>query len=447
LAAIRGWSKPLFPPDPPPSTEHRIRRFLLYAGAGAVLMTVFVLRVSESIPGWQSLWSEDGAIFFSQAVAHPLVTNLFTPYSGYLHFAPRLLAQADSLFPVRDTAALYVLEGSAAATGCALLVYRSTQTLIASRGLRALLAASLITLPAARYELIATLVNIQWFLTATLLWLLLWRPSTAAGRIVVCGVAFLAAASQPLVAIFLPVVILRLFAVPWRENGLVVAYAAGLACQAWALLTHAVPSSASLGYVHVGAHVVAKLFALRVGVGTLAGTRPTVNFWLDHGPKAVAAVTVLILVAAALALRSAPRRVQIWAATSIGVAAVLFAYTTHSRYVTISLAPGQDPLEWNARYTFVPSILLLAVLAMAASNVLARARPALRVGAVAAIAVALGFAWASGFQSTRGTGPEWTAVLAAARPHCQPGASIAVTITPPPWKAVVPCSMLGVGRR
>jgi hypothetical protein len=380
-------------------------------------------------------------------VAHPLVTNLFTPYSGYLHFAPRLLAQADSLFPVRDTAALYALEGSAVAAVCALLVFRSTQTLIGSRGMRALLAASVITLPAARYELIATLVNIQWFLTATLLWLLLWRPSTRAGRIVACGVAFLAAGSQPLVAIFLPVVILRLLAVPWRENGVVVAYAGGLACQAWALLTHPVPSAASLGYTQVGTHLVAKLFALRVGVGALAGTGPTVDFWLRYGPWGAVAVTAVVLAAAALALRRAPRRVQIWAATGVLAGAALFAYTTHSRYVRIALAPGQDPLQWNARYSYVPSILLLGALAMGASHLLARVRPALHVGAVAAIAVALVFAWTSGFRSTRSTAPRWSTALAAARTHCRPGGSVTVTITPPPWTAEVPCSMLGIRQR
>jgi hypothetical protein len=394
------------------------------------------------------MWAEDGAVFLSQAVSHSLVANLFTPYSGYLHFAPRLLAQADTLFPLRDAAWLYAVEGSMVATGCALVVFRATRGLIGSRTLRFTLAAAMLCLPLAHYELLANLVNIQWYLTATVLWVLIWRPRTASGRSVACLVAFLAAGSQPLVAIFLPVAVLRVLTTrTWWENAATIAYAAGLSCQAWSLIAHPAPSASALAYVQAGAPLIAKLFVLRVGLGTLGGTGPTDTLWAHFGILAAIVATLLVIGAVVLGLRRAVRPVQVWAVTAMITGALLFAYMTHARYVLIALAPGQDPLQWDSRYSYVPVILMLAALAMAGGNILTRLPPRTRWVTLTLGLACLVALWIPGFCEGTRAGPTWSVALASADARChRPGEPVAVTIAPPPWTAQIPCSLLVTSR-
>jgi hypothetical protein len=90
---------------------------------------------------------------------HGFLTNLFTPYAGYLHLAPRTLAQIDAQFPVQAAAWLFAVEGSAAATCCALVVFAASREWLHSRAVRAAMAASMLLLPVSSYELLANITN------------------------------------------------------------------------------------------------------------------------------------------------------------------------------------------------------------------------------------------------------------------------------------------------
>ena len=74
-------------------------------------------------------------------------------------------------------------------------------------------------LPVATSELLDNMVNLPWWLFFAAFWAFLWRPQTAAGRVVAGAVCFLATASEPLVALFVPLAVVRALVLrPLREH-------------------------------------------------------------------------------------------------------------------------------------------------------------------------------------------------------------------------------------
>jgi hypothetical protein len=206
-------------------------------GVGFVLLAAVALVRQAGVPAMQTLWAEDGLIFYSQALAHSFWRTLITAYNGYDQLVPRLVIQLAKLAPVADVSAVVALcgAGGLAALGC--LVFHMSRGHIASPALRGLLVAAMVALPLANVEMLDNLVNLPWWLFFAAFWALLWRPETTAGRVTAGLICCLAAASEPLVGVFVALAAFRVWALPrLKEQASTAGLAIGLVYQAAVVL-------------------------------------------------------------------------------------------------------------------------------------------------------------------------------------------------------------------
>lgn len=191
-----------------------IRSHSAVAAVIAVLAAVmFVLRGLPRIRD-AALFAEDGQIFLAEAHNDGLIA-IVTPYAGYLHFLPRLIA---AIFePLHVTAAPTAYVWSAIVVHLAMLLPALSARLawlLPSPLLRAGLFATLTLMPPLwePYGNIANLIFVAGI--ALLLLVLSSDPTTRAGRIVELGSIALIGLSGPLIVIFLPFLAWR-----WWRNG------------------------------------------------------------------------------------------------------------------------------------------------------------------------------------------------------------------------------------
>ena len=83
-----------------------------------------------------------------------------------------------------------------------------------------MLGAALILLPLAPIEMVDGGVTSPWYLFPTAFWAVMWRPRTRSGMLAAGLMAFAAASSVIVVVIFLPLLVVRVIALPrWRGRG------------------------------------------------------------------------------------------------------------------------------------------------------------------------------------------------------------------------------------
>ena len=147
-----------------------------YAG-GFVLVVVLALARQTGLPATETLWAEDGVIFYSQAVAHSVAHTLAASYNGYGQLVPRLAVQLTVLGPLRDVPTAVALAGAMGLALVSCVVFHTARGHIASPALRALLVGSMVMLPVAVVEMLDNLVNLPWWIFFAAFWALLWRPA------------------------------------------------------------------------------------------------------------------------------------------------------------------------------------------------------------------------------------------------------------------------------
>ena len=159
----------------------------------------------------------------------------------------------------------------------------------------ALLAAAVILLPVANTELLDNLVNVPWWLFFAAFWALLWRPRSLSGQVVAALMCFLAAASQPLVGLFLPLAAVRAVSLrePQEQAG-GVGLLLGLAYQAAVVLAVGTQALISPGYFHG----IGQSFAVRAGGGLFGGVKGA--DWLFHHRGLGVALGAVVLCAVVL---------------------------------------------------------------------------------------------------------------------------------------------------
>ena len=203
----------------------------------AAMTAISISRVGG--PGaLDSVWAEDGAVFYQATFHHSFFSALFTPNNGYLEFLPRFLMGLVSLLPVSRAAAAIALTGTVLSSAMALLVYHASAEHIRSRVLRATLAIVTALPVFGAGEISNNIVNLQWFLLYVTFWMLVWNPQAVGRRAVAAAVLFLAVSSDPIPTFFLtPILLARLWCRPWRESRWqVYGVAAGLVFQGLAML-------------------------------------------------------------------------------------------------------------------------------------------------------------------------------------------------------------------
>ena len=474
--------EPLFPLAAP----SRWPRPLLACGYGVgfVLLAAVALVRQAGVPATQTLWAEDGLIFYSQALAHSFWRTLITAYNGYDQLVPRLVIQLAKVAPIADVSTVVALSGAGglAALGC--LVFHMSRGHIASPALRGLLVAAMVALPLANVEMLNNLVNLPWWLFFAAFWALLWRPDTTAGRVTAGLICCLAAASEPLVGVFVALAAFRVWALPrLKEQASTVGLAIGLVYQAAVVLGN----HGENAFPKAGLSGLPADFALRVGLGWLGGMRGTdavvrwdrsiaevlgallfaaivvVGFKL--GSRQVRAFTIATAVMAPVCfavpvwLRGAGPFMQL-AATSVGyggryaatsilmlVSAILvlaghLSSDRHRRAPVQAPAPAPAPAAAPAHFPdrALPIVSWRGAAGSSSSSAAgSRARLAFVVCCVLLLP-----AWVADFRDANGRadGPTWQSQLSVAVAICRTATRarvVDVAIDPPRWMVYLPC--------
>jgi hypothetical protein len=397
-----------------------------YAG-GFVLVVVLALARQTGFPATETLWAEDGVIFYSQAVAHPVVETLARSYNGYGQLVPRLLVQLTGLVPLRDVPTVVALAGALGLASLSCLVFHMARGHIVSAGLRALLAGAMVLLPLAVVEMLDNLVNLPWWIFFAAFWALLWRPPSRGGWLVAGLVCLLAAASEPLVGLLLPLVAVRALALRhWRDNSGAVGLVLGLVYQLAVVLgAHGRP------FTRNGLASIPAAFGARVGLGWLTGLRATdaVVSWSRPVAEILGGVVFVVLVVAGL--RLGDRRARAFIVTVAVLAPMCFAVPVWLRgsgpYMQTAKSVG-----YAGRYAATPMLMLISAVLVLAGQLSAQPRkgpehrharssPRQRLSALAMCCVLLVPGWVSDFRDSNGRtrGPTWESRLPSALAECR----------------------------
>ena len=452
---VRPWPAALFPTAPPSSCPVAVRT-AGYAGGLGTIVVLALLR-QPGVAATKTLWAEDGVIFYAQALSKSVLGSLMTAYNGYDQLVPRLAVQVARAAPVPDAAATIAVVGALglAALGC--LVFHMARGHIPSAALRALLVAAMVLLPVANFEMLDNLVNLPWWLFFAAFWALLWRPRGVGGAAVAALLCGLAAASEPLVALLLPLAAVRVVVLRRpRELAAVAGLAAGLVFQSVVVLRttsgHSYPAT---GLSHVPAD-----FAVRVGLGWLTGRRGTAALlsW-DRPVTDVLGLVVLAGVLAA-ALKLGSRRVRALTVAAGALAPLCFAIPVWLRGAAPLMSAGTSDftIGFAGRYAATPILMVLSVVLalvghLSAGRSTSRPRPPHAVyrplWAATAVCALLLPAWVADFRdrNARMDGPTWQSQLGAADAQCRRWNSdglARVAVSPLGDSFVLHCRVLGL---
>lgn len=411
-----------------------------------------------------TLWAEDGRLYLLDAQRDGLAAT-FWPYGGYLQVVPRLIADVVVwLVPVSFWAVAMTAASCLVAGAVAVGVFFWARPVVPSALLRVVLAAPTVLLPLGPREVLGNVANLHSVLLWGLFWLVLARPATRRGAIVL-GVLGTFAALSEIQAVFL----LPLMAVVVRRRResiyLVAGPVLGVAAQLIATLgaprvqgQHAVVSTLSVAEGYVINTVLPDLTSY-AGVGSL----------LVHGGLLIGVSIVLgVLGLAAVAFRRADseQRIVLLAAASLSVLVYAASVLVNPRpyYGYAALPSSQLETVWLIRYGVLPGMLLLAVIIVSASVLMTDAhstvgragfaagrtafvaglaRRILAVVALAAVLACLAFGYTPS-STRRGYGPAWSPQVAAAADACEDNPSLHVTDLEETLHWVVPvrCALL-----
>jgi hypothetical protein len=420
------------------------------------LAAVLVLAVAGiqllRLPGAASVttvWAEDGAVFLHDAKTQGGIAAAFHSYNGYLHLAPRVVAALVAAFPLPAAAALLGVISALVVGLVALLVFVASREHVPSPGWRLALCGVIAFMPIAGIELLDNAANLHWYLMIGAFWALLWRPHGLGAKTVQFAVCFLAAASDPLSALLLPLVVLRLGAkVSPRDHAPSAGLAAGLLLQL--LLGAASPHATT----HAGLGLLGRLYGLRVALPAIVGDHGTRSLFTRAGWAPVY-VAVAALVVAAILWVAWQRRGSAWLVLACAITSVaMFAVPVELRWDPAFVpVPGSTAhLEYASRFMMLPIFVVWTAVICALGGRWRRpggiALQRIVGGAVVAAAVAV---WIVDFmpsEDLRGGAPRWSASLASARANCgglPPSATVPVTIAPVGWTVLLPCSDVGAG--
>jgi hypothetical protein len=436
-------------------------------GLGFVLLAAVALLRQAGVPATQTLWAEDGLIFYSQALAHSFLRTLITAYNGYDQLVPRLVIQLAKAAPVADVSAVVAVcgAGGLAALGC--LVFHMSRGHIASPALRGLLVAAMVALPLANVEMLDNLVNLPWWFFFAAFWALLWRPETTTGRVTAGVICCLAAASEPLVGVFLALAAFRVWALPrLKEQASSVGLVVGLVYQAAVVLGNHGENT----FPKAGLSGLPTDFALRVGLGWLSGMRGTdaVIRWDRSVAEVLGGLLFVAIVVAGVKVGS--RQGRAFTIATAVMAPICFAVPVWLRGAGPFMQLAATSVGYGGRYAATSILMLVsAVLVLAghlptdrrrqapapapahlpnwsargvlSSNSLGGSRA---LWAFVACCVLLLPAWVADFRGANGRsyGPTWQSQLSLAVATCRTETRervVVVAIDPHRWTVFLPC--------
>jgi hypothetical protein len=400
-------------------------------------LTVVLLLRQSGVGAVNTLWAEDGAVFYRDALTHSAASNLARTYNGYVQLLPRLIFDVIRFVPLSDVAFVAAATGAALVAGLSLVVFRSSASHIRSPLLRGLLVAALILLPISPNELLDNVVNVSWWMIFASFWVLIWRPSSWSGRAVAGILCFFAAATDPTVILLLPIAILRVVALRRAsENTATIGLLAGISFQIAVIAT----SHSSSSYQPGGSWLdLVRTFGVRIGLGAVTGARVTDNLWSVHPLLAsILGLGVFVGLLGLVALQR-DRQLRSLVALVLGESVLLFVVPVVLRDAGPTLLV--EPVWFASRWQAVPTLLVLSAVIAGTDRYVRRHRGAPWL--VIVLAIALCPAWILDFRmlTPRTAGPAWNHQVAIATRECETGRAkhVSLQISPPGWSVPLTC--------
>lgn len=442
------------PPDqdrPPPLRDRLFPQApALRVTAGGVLLTVLAvlggtvlsLARNAGVGPLDSTVMEDARVFLADQVNLGFFHTLVTPYSGYFHLLPRLLAGIAALFPPDLAAAVMATEAALVTALLAVAVYFASAGLLPTRVQRLLVAAPVVVMPVAQVELFNEINMLRWQLMYATFWAALWVARGRGGRIAATLVLVAAGTSDNVVWLFLPLLVLRWCA--WRgtrRDFTAIIGGAALALGAVASLISVVAGISSRGVTpRLDPVWAVSAYVLRPIPQMMVGSR-----WVGESPAHT--VTGLIPVAAgwlvflAVVLVAARRRTRpdwLLAGIAFVMGTVLYLYTI--------MVVGVAGPRYSAPAGMLALTCVVALLTPGPARPGRSRRMAVAPLATFTVLFTLVCALNIRMYSWRSDGPRWSDELRQARATCaQTGVTTAdITVSPAfiGWSARLPCSYL-----
>ena len=379
----------------------------------------------------QSMWAEDGAVFYQATFHQGFFAALFTPNNGYAEFLPRFLIGLIAFLPVAHAATAIALTGAILSSALALLVYHASAEHIRARVPRGCLALVTALLVYGAGEVANNIVNLQWYLLYVTFWMFLWNPQAVGRRALAAVVLFVAVASDPVSTFFLsPLLAVRLWSRPWKESRWqVYGMAAGLVFQLAAILhggggPRKLTPEYSLTYT-------ARSYAHDIlGNALVSRTELTeVGFTSQHLADAIGVALLVVAIIGAVLLRS---RRGLFVGVTLFSSVALF---------TLSVVASGYSLP---RYDTAPILLLIT--AFAALVDAPRFSRRFLTAFCVLLAVNVFANYPIGADQYRSQSPSWIAQVKDGKHACKENPAIgSVTVQTAPgggWVVDVPCSSL-----
>jgi hypothetical protein len=420
--------------------------------AGLVAVVATALLRQSGLPATSTIWAEDGRIFYAQALRMPFWQTLVTSHDGYGQLLPRVVVQMARLGAPGRAAEVLAIVGAFSLAVIACLVFHMARGHIGSPCLRALLVGAMVLLPVATGELLDNVVNVPWWLCFASFWALLWRPRSATGRAAAGLVCFFAAASEPLVGLFLPLSLARALALRnVRDQAPTVGIISGLLYQLLVIARSSGNIVSSAGSLQG----LALSFSVRVGLGLAGGEKGT--DWLFTHERGTAVALGAVLLCSLLAIGvGGSLQVRLFTLTAATFCVGCYVLPVWLRGLGPTMQIAR--VEVASRYQAVPLLLLVSVILVVADHWADacteraprhRSRDWRAVTAVALCACLLGPSWVVDFRdlNQRSAGPAWGSQVAKATAQCRnsPAATVSLAIDPPGWDVLLRCTHLLAG--
>lgn len=376
-------------PDPTDRTpasgpDHGSRRPYRFPVAGTGIAVSVGLVVA--VLGWfrlpmiarGTLWAEDSRLFLQQRIGLGPWASLFHPYDGYQHLVPRVLTDVAVLVAPIDRYAEVVTVLALVAVGAtASATYAFSGGLVRTRVARLGLALVPVLVPMTAVELLGNFANRHWFALYLAPFALLHRPTTRV-RAAWQTFALLAISMTEIqTVVFVPLVLLLVRSRRAWPGG--AAFLFGLAAQFGTYLLDARVRTNDSPFVP--ADVVRGFFAEPVLSVWVHDHVRAAQLLVEHGSIVLAiaflpfAVSVVVVLVARWSARSlltivlALGAVVLWAVDLYVNPTALFAFGANG-WALLGVVG-------YVRYALAPSMLLVALVVLAADRLLDASRAAL----------------------------------------------------------------------
>lgn len=378
-----------------------------------------------------TLWAEDGRNFLQDALSFGPLDSLFLPYAGYLHTLPRIVAALTVQFVPVQFFALSMTAGACLAAGVmASIIYVCTRDVISWVPARVLIASLTVLAPLVPREVLGNMANLHSLVLWTMLWVLLYRPRTRAGRYALTVFALLGTLTEIESVFLLPLLLWQ----PKDRRRWTVrsAYLLGVAIQL--TVTVIVPRGHN-GNPPVGFPSILYGYLINSVVPLWVPQNSIGSAVAWGGTLLCLALLVPFLIALFIALKwgSAVQRVAAiaLAAGSAVVYSVSVIENPSSIYDYARMSAAALRTLWLARYGVIPSMMLCSLLLLAAGIIIARRnavsgsetkrRPSRNMFIQLAVAglVALLLVQFVPQNTRRSSGPQWQPQIAALQSECQ----------------------------